>query len=53
MQPFEIEKPTLEQVQEWYLRAMRDEINIFDRQNKIIAILAKALLREWEGKKEA
>jgi len=53
MQPFEIEKLTLEQVKEWYSRAMRDEINIFDGQNKIIAILAKALIKEWEGKKEA
>ena len=53
MQPLKEAKPTLEQVKEWYSRAMLDDINIFDGQNKIIAILAKALLEEWEGKQEA
>jgi len=36
--------PSKEQVLEWYRRAMRNEINIYDDQNKIIAILAKTLL---------
>lgn len=53
MQPLEEATPTLEQVKEWYSRAMLDDINIFDGQNKIIAILAKALIEEWEGKKES
>ena len=53
MQPLKEAKPTLEQVKEWYSRAMLDNINIFDGQNKIIAILAKALLEEWEGNEGA
>lgn len=40
----EYEMPSKEQVLEWYRRAMRNEINIYDDQNKIIAILAKTLL---------
>mgnify|MGYP001193982375 CR=1 FL=1 len=52
MDIFEHERPTLEQVKDWYSRAMRDEINIFDHQNMIIAILARTLISEWEEKKE-
>jgi hypothetical protein len=37
---------TNEIVMNWYKRAMRGKINIFDDQNKIIAWLARQLLLE-------
>ena len=37
---------TNEIVLDWYTRAMRNKINIFDDQNKIIAWLARQLLLE-------
>jgi len=37
---------TDELVLDWYKRAMRGKINIFDDQNKIIAWLARQLLLE-------
>ena len=37
---------TDEVVMNWYKRAMRGKINIFDDQNKIIAWLARQLLLE-------
>tara|TARA_Y100001973_G_C5179352_1_gene323895 strand:+ start:273 stop:446 length:174 start_codon:yes stop_codon:yes gene_type:complete len=37
---------TNELVLDWYKRAMRGKINIFDDQNKIIAWLARQLLLE-------
>ena len=33
------------QIYDWYNRAMRGQINIFDNQNKIIALLARELLK--------
>ena len=35
---------TDEQVYDWYNRAMRGKINVFDDQNKIIALLAREIL---------
>ncbi len=35
---------TDEQIYEWYVRAMRGKINVFDDQNKIIALLAREIL---------
>jgi len=35
-----------EQIFEWYRRAMMDNINIFDDQNAVIAMLARAILEE-------
>tara|TARA_R110002020_G_scaffold66563_2_gene174935 strand:- start:623 stop:826 length:204 start_codon:yes stop_codon:yes gene_type:complete len=37
---------TDEQVYEWYRRAMRDEINIFDDHNEIISLLAREVLAQ-------
>jgi len=48
----EYEKPSESQVLEWYQRAMRNEINIYDDQNTIIVALARALMDEWKEKKE-
>jgi len=35
---------TDEQVYDWYDRAMRGKINVFDDQNKIIALLSREIL---------
>jgi len=48
----EYEKPSEEQVLEWYKRAMRNEINIYDDHNYIIVSLARTLLDEWEKKEK-
>ena len=37
---------TDEQIYEWYARAMRGKINVFDNQNEIIALLARELLAQ-------
>jgi|GEM_PF-4855630 len=44
--PFE--KPSKEQVLEWYKKACLKELNIFDDLNLIILTLTKMVLRSWD-----